>query len=471
MIKTIIQFLMAKETHFLYIFYIFLGLSGSVVLPVKFVLQDDLNVQPSEFELIFRVSAGLWMIKFIVGFLINPLVNKLLSYKILLTICLIINSTAWFFLSSWSPVEITNVKHVTGILFVVFSSLCIMDVASDGRMIKHAISESESNKGNTQTLSWGFRSFGSLIGGIAIILLVNRDGLAGVSPRQFMNGFVIIPLLYLLLLWGGINDNKYPPIQENGPYISFKTVLKELWNNFKENWKILLFIFTVFITPSSGSNMYLYLSESIEHHGLGFDTHILGGIGLIDASACILGAILYKKCMRKINIRYLFFVCFILSGLISVSQLFILLGTYKKYNIPPEIFIISDDALGSILGQLILLPLMIVVAHTIPSGLETVLYSGYTSYENVLSSLSSFISAWMTTLLGIEREEDGTINFDKLWIMLIITSLLSIIPIFFLFLIPPRISSYTSLHEIGEDEEEEDGDIEMVEVTQHESVI
>ena len=461
---------MAQESNFLFFFYIFLGLSGSVILPVKFVLQDDFHIEPAEFELIFRLSAGLWVIKFIVGFLINPVVNNLRYYKLLLTGCLLLNSIAWFFLSSWSTIEITEIRDITGILFVIFSTLCVMDVATDGRMIKHTLNETDKNKGNTQTHAWGFRSLGRLIGGIAVIILVNRDGLDGVSPHQFINGFVIIPIIYILLLWGGIQDDRYPPVQETEqtPRHSFCKICKMLYENFKENYKILFFVALVFVTPSSGSNMYLYLSETTEHHGMGFDTKILGVIGLVDAAACIAGAILYKKFMKAINLRMLFTVSFILSGIVSAAQLFILLGTYKEYSVPPELFVISDDAIGSIIGQLIFLPMMIILAHSIPRGFETVIYSGFTSFENILSVASSFISAAMTSALNIKRNaEDDSINFDNLWIMIIITSSVGLLPIFFIKLIPCKITSYTELHVIGPNDDDDydcddDQGIEMI---------
>lgn len=453
---------MAKESDFLYLFYIFLGVSGSVVLPVKFVLQDDFEIQPSDFELVFRIAGGLWMMKFIVGFTINPIVNNLFNYKLLLTFCLIINAVAWFFMSSWSPVEIKSVTHITGVLFIVFSTLCIMDVATDGRMVKHVLNENESAKGNTQTYAWGFRSLGRLIGGIAVIILVHRDSSDGISPHQFINGFVVVPVIYILLLWGGIQDDRYPPVQEkeNIPHHSFCTICKILGNNFKENYKILVFVALVFITPSSGSNVYLYLSESIEHHGLGFDTKILGYIGLIDAGACVLGAFLYKKFMKKLNLRRLFSACILLAGLVSVAQLFILLGTYKEYSVPPEIFVISDDAIGSVIGQLIFLPMMIILAHSIPPGFETVMYSGFTSFENILSALSSLISAFMTNSLGIKRDDQGAIDFSKLWIMLIITSAVGLLPLLFIKFVPTKISSYQQVHVIGGDDGDE-GDVEM----------
>ena len=278
-----------------------------------------------------------------------------------------------------------------------------------------------------------------------------------------------MPFIYILLLWGGIQDDRYPPVaeKENVPFHSFCHICGMIWQNFKENYKILFFVSLVFITPSSGSNMYLYLSETIEHHGMGFDTKILGFIGLIDAGACVLGAVLYKKFMKKINLRVLFSVCLILASLLSAAQLFILLGTYKDYSVPPELFVVSDDAVGSIIGQLIFLPMMILLAHTIPKGFETVVYSGYTSFENILSAVSSFISAGMTGALGIKRDDTGAINFNNLWIMIIITSSVGLLPILLIKWIPNRITSYGELHVIGDSEDEDEEDIELVSSTRN----
>jgi len=455
---------MAKESHFLYLFYVFLGVSGAVVLPIKFVLQDDFNIQPSEFELVFRVAAALWMVKFVVGWMINPIVNNLFYYKILLTSCLLSNAISWLFISSWSPVEVHSVGQITGILFMVFSTLCIMDVATDGRMVKHVLSENESDKGNTQTYAWGFRSLGRLIGGIAVIILVHRDGLDGVSPHQFIDGFVIVPFIYIILLWGGIQDDRYPPVQakEIVPFHSFCTICKMVLKTFKQNGKMIFFMIVFFITPSSGSNMYLYLSETIEHHGLGFDTKILGIIGLVDSAACVLASILYKKFMKRINLRILFGICIIVTIATSAAQLVLILGIYKKYHISAEIFVISDDAVGSIVQQLIMLPLMILMAHCITKGFETVLYSAFTSLENVLSAISSFISAAITAKLGIQRNDDGSIDFHNLWIMLVITTSLMVLPLLFLKFIPSKLSSYNPIHVIGDDDEDDDEGVELV---------
>ena len=166
--------------------------------------------------------------------------------------------------------------------------------------------------------------------------------------------------------------------------------------------------------------------------------------------------------MKSINLRILFSVCLILSAIVSAAQLFILLGTYKDYSVPPEIFVISDDAIGSIIGQLIFLPIMIILAHSIPRGFETVIYSGFTSFENILSSISSFTSAAITNALDIKRLDDGSINFDKLWIMIIITSSLGLLPLLFIKFIPPRITSYGEIHVIGKDDDDDDDGIEMV---------
>lgn len=446
---------MAKEQNFLNIFYVFLGLSGATILPIQFVLTDDLNVQPSEFELIFKIAAFMWMFKFVVGFVCNRVVNQINSYKLLLTVMLCMNSLAWFFLSSWSPVKLETKESITGLLCVIFSTLCVCDVATDGRMIKHVQKESSQDIGKTQTYTWAARSFGRLIGGVAVTILIERKGgLEGkVSPRQFLDGFVVIPLLFVMVLWGGIEPARRNFRVDNTEKATFQETLAMAWTLIVKNKRILAFLVLLFVTPSTGSNMWLYLSESVEHHGLGFGTELLGFIGIIHSVSCIVGAILYKSCFRRWNIRKLFVISLLVGSVISALQLILLTGVYKDIGISPKAFVLSDDVVNSILDEFLMLPLMIVLANTIDSGFETVGYAFFTSLENVVSALSSVISASMTNAFGIKRDPvDNSVNFDNLWIMVIICSVLGLLPIVIIKWIPASLDKYGI---VGEEDEEQ----------------
>jgi len=452
---------MAQEQNFLRIFYVFLGLSSATILPIQFVLTDDLHVQPSEFELIFKIAAGMWMFKFIVGFVCNRIVNQINSYKLLLTVMLCINSLAWFFLSSWSPVKLETKESITGLLFVIFSTLCVCDVATDGRMVKRVkeeTEESEQNIGKTQTYTWAARSFGRLIGGIAVTILIERQsGLKGkVSPRQFLDGFVVIPLLFVMILWGGIEPARRNFRVEITRKASFSETLSMAWLAIVKNKKMLAFLVLLFLTPSTGSNMWLYLSESNEHHGLGFGTELLGIIGIIHSVSCIVGAFMYKSCFRNWNIRNLFIGSLVIGSIISALQLILLTGVYKDIGVSPKVFVLSDDVVNSILDEFLMLPLMIILANSIDSGFETVGYAFFTSLENVIAVISSIISAAMTNAFGIVRDpNDNSVNFDNLWIMVIICSALGLTPIILIRWIPKTLHEYGNVpHDVNENEVE-----------------
>tara|TARA_B100000787_G_scaffold52395_1_gene37848 strand:+ start:10255 stop:11676 length:1422 start_codon:yes stop_codon:yes gene_type:complete len=440
---------MAREQNFLRIFYVFLGLSSATVLPVQFVLTDVLNVQPAEFEIIFKIAASLWMVKFVIGFACNRFVNRVESYKWLLTVMLTLNSIAWLFLSSWSPIDLTHNKSaIIGLLWVVFSSLCVCDVATDGRMVKYVQLENANEVGRTQTYTWAARSVGHLIGGIAVTILIERHGtLKGkVSPQQFIDGFVILPILFIMILWGGIEPARRTHEMDVPSISTFCDTLSTVFSSVRKNHKIILFLIVLFLTPSTGSNMYLYLSESIEHHGLGFGTDILGIIGIVHSIACIIGALVYQNCCTRRNTRHLFIGAILFGTLLSLSQLILLTGIYKDIGLSPKVFVISDDVVSSILDEFLMLPLMIVLANQIPSGYETVGYALFTSIENIVSALSTLISAGMTEALGIVRNsKDNSINFDQLWIMVIICAASSLIPLALIGWVPKQISTYRNI--------------------------
>lgn len=446
---------MAKENTFLNIFYVFLGISSATVLPVQFVLTDKLHVQPSEFDVIFKIAASLWMVKVLVGFVCNKFVNQVLWYKRLVTLMLLINSLCWFFLSSWSPVNI-NKTEIIALLWIVFSTLCVCDVATDGRMVKYVQLENGDQIGKTQTYSWAFRSFGRLLGGIAVTLLIERDtSLKGkVSPQQFLDGFVIIPILFIMIMWGGIEPSRRTFLVDSDEHTTCKQTLLSCWNLAKCNKKILAFMAILFLMPSSGSNIWLYLSESIEHHGLGFGTELLGIIGIVHSVSCIVGALLYRYCFRRTSVKKLFVVSILFGATMSALQLILLTGIYKDIGLSPKIFVLSDDVVSSILDEFLMLPLMIIMASTIDNGFETVGYALFTSLENIMSSLSSLLSAGMTEALGIQRDRDtNAIEFGNLWIMVIICAVLSLVPLLFICWVPQNIQSYQSVDCEEEDDE------------------
>lgn len=455
-----------SEKVFLYLFYVFLGLSGSIALPIQFVLEDDLLVQPSQFQVIFSISAVMWCLKFIVGLIIDKYGNSISNYRRIVTVSLLLNSFGWFCISSWSFIssDDLSVELVTLFLFIVFSTLCICDVASDGRMVKYVHKEEEKTVGKMQSVVWGMRSVGRLLGGIAVTILIHRkDSLSGkVSPRQFLDGFVVIPILFVILLWCLVRKPAFTDSYSIPQTDSFKITIKKCVKILRKGRKFIFFMTLLAILPQAGPNMFLFISESVEHHGLGFSTHTLGIVGIVHAASCIAGAYIAYKMIKKINLRYLFVLGLIFGTIIGQTNLILLLGLYDEIGLPAQAFVVTDDVIGAIINEILMLPLLIIMANMIPGNLSTVMYALMTSIDNIFDVFSSLISAEITEQFGIVRDEDtGIIDFTNLWKMSILCSMLGLIPIFFVCWLPRKVEK----KELSKDEEH----IELTHVMRTES--
>jgi len=435
------------EELFLYTFYVFLGLSASITLPVQFLLQDDLSVQPSAFEMIFAVASSTWCVKFLIGFLVDRIGNTALNYKIIVSSMLLVNAGGWLFLSSWSPwtKELSSIETVTVMLWVIFSSLCVCDVATDGRMIRLVHDETGDRIGRTQTIVWGCRSLGRIIGGITTTVLLQREGSSTgmFSPRGFIDGFVVAPFACMAFLWIAVRALPDPPkgFPRRSPRRSkrFGVIVREVWRVLTENKRLVVVMVSIALVPDSGSNMYLYLSESLQHRGLGFGTHVLGVISIVHSAACIVGACCYHTCFKFIKLRTLFYGTIVIQAILSLSQLVLLFGLYHKIGVSAKFFVLSDDVIGAIVEELLFLPLMILMATMIPRGFESSVYSTLTSLSNVCSMFSSFISAGLTVMFGITRDASGVINFDNLWVMALTCTFTGLVPLLFFRWLPKRI--------------------------------
>ena len=383
---------------------------------------------------------------------------------------LFINSVCWFFLSEWCPYQIEDVRVITAILWVLFTTLCVCDVASDGRMVKHVQTETESTLGNTQSGVWACRAFGRLGGGICITALLRRDGdddeTGRMSSRQFMNGFVVIPVLFCVPLLFFVQSSHR--VNENSDIPHNSVAQMSLCQTFRKmeavvikHWRPVGFMVILCVLPDTGSNVYLYISESIEHNGLGFATPILGVVGIAHAVSCIIGAFLYRNCVRKFALRKVFVVTIIIGSIISLSQLILITGYYKQWDITPTAFVLTDDVVGAIIAEFLFLPVLIMMATLIPPGLETVLYAFFTSLSNVCGIISSFISAGVTESFNIKRNDTGAIDFTNLWKMTLLCGCLGLLPLMFIHWIPRKLQPNIHYQEcVPESESESESDSE-----------
>jgi hypothetical protein len=85
------------------------------------------------------------------------------------------------------------------------------------------------------------------------------------------------------------------------------------------------------------------------------------------------------------------------------------------------------------MGQIAFMPILVLSARLCPPGVEATLFALLMSLMNLSGLLSNELGALLTHLLGVTET-----NFDKLWLLLVITNLSNLLPLPFLGWLPSK---------------------------------
>jgi len=313
------------------------------------------------------ITGVAWLFKIIWGYLIDNYLSKKTWYSIALFSSIVLSlflGTIGFTLSALI------------ILFTIASlATSFRDVAVDGIM---CIEGKKANLcGKIQSVQW-----------IAITIASLIVGLVGGYIAQNLNykiGFIIIIPLYFL---AGILIYKYKENKSTIKRENFKLNIskyKVLYTN-KRFVFMCLFMFFYSYAPSFGTPLAFIQRDSFH-----WSETWIGVLGSIIAICEIVGAMLYYKFCRKINIKkwLLFSVYF---G--AITTLCYLIYTPKTAIVYGIIF--------AVISMIIHLILMDTTARTTIDGLEATSFALLCGIHNLASTASSLSGAWLFPLIGLK---------------------------------------------------------------------
>jgi len=111
----------------------------------------------------------------------------------------------------------------------------------------------------------------------------------------------------------------------------------------------------------------------------------------------------------------------------------------ERWHIPNIFFALGDDVVMAAANQLLAMPILILMAKICPKGAEGTVYSLVTSIQMLGGTFGNLIAENLTTSLGVTN-----VQFSKLWLLVLITSLCKFLSLFFMPLVPKSIESNQS---------------------------
>ena len=366
----------------IFVFYFFLGVLLQLPdLAVRFFMMDrGLDVASlAAFQATLVIP---WCLKPLYGFLSDSCPLCGFRRKPYVTLANVINAGLWFTMAATSP----PVWAAQMLLFTASMMTCFSDVMYDSILVE--IAKAEDEHGVAQSRCWGARAVGALIAAI-----VGGVALDSVPPTAiFVAEGVILAAVAAAALF--IKEVPSPP--PVGTLAKARMVLGGMRN--PALWKPALFVFIFAATPSSYTAFFFFLVSELH-----FSASFLGVLTCIRHAAMLAGTVIFSRYLRYTNYRKFFFILVLVSGVFGATPIILVTHVNAHIGLPNGLFAAGDDLFLSVIGQVALMPCLILAAKLCPRGIEASVYASFVSILNFAGIFSEYSGAFFTFLLGVTK--------------------------------------------------------------------
>ena len=397
---------------------LFYGLLGILMefpnLALRFWFMTTLEIEVAHIGFMMSTAAIPWTLKPLYGLVSDTFPIAGLRRKPYIITCNLLCAALWCVLSVTEQTQTTVLVCLVAIQLVT----CFADVMYDAAMVALSQDEEGDQAGEFQSLCWAWRSGGAFVaagaGGVALHYT---------TPQTVFALQTVPPLLLVLtatLLFTEAPCRTAP--------VSATTSLRRIVDaaSLPGLWKPAVFVFVFAATPGSGTAWFYYMVNELH-----FSPNIMGILACIRHGSMMVGAILYRRYCRGVPFRR-FFGCLVLaSSMLSLTPLVLLYHWNRAVGISDLFFVSGDDVFLAALGQVAMMPCLVLAAKLCPKGIEASLYATFVSTINVAGIVSEYLGSSLTLLIGISHADFGQMD-----VLILICSASSLIPLCFLCFLP-----------------------------------
>ena len=329
-----------------------------------YYLKETLNFSPEKIMLIGSLTTFAWLVKPLIGYLIDNLFSK----RVWIFISLALDIVFVLFLGLMQmPLFI-----LVALLIITSGNAAFRDVAVDGIMCVEG--KKYQATGKIQSIQWVSILIAGLFTGIGGAFIAQKWG--------YRTGFLCLIPVYLLV---GLPAYFYQEEKTEKKYSTLFADLKRLFSD-KKILIIGLFIFLYKYSPSFGTPLFFIQRDSFKWAKMW-----IGTLGTISTVFGVIGALLYYKFSQKINIKQWLYYSVLLGGLITLSYLYYTPLTAVVY-----------DVVYSFLGMFIFLMVLDFMARHSVRGLEATSFALLCSISNLSGVASNLSGAFLLPLVGLK---------------------------------------------------------------------
>lgn len=388
--------------------YFVQGILGLARLAVSFFLKDELHLTPAEVSALLGIVALPWMVKPLFGFISDGLPIFGYRRRPYLILSGLLGASSWVALAT----IVHSAWAATLTIALGSLSIAVSDVIVDSLVVERARNESVSGAGSLQALCWGASAVGGLI----------TAYFSGALLQQFNTQTIFwitasFPLIVSAVAWLIAES----PVTEKSDWSIVGHQLSQLKQAItqKSIWLPTLFLFLWQATPTAESAFFYFSTNE-----LGFEPEFLGRVRLVTSIASVVGVWVFQRFLKTVPYRTIFAWSIVLSSGLGMTMLLLVTHANRAIGIDDRWFSLGDSLILTVMGQIAFMPVLVLAARLCPPGVEATLFALLMSVVNLAGLVSYEFGAVLTHWLGVTDT-----NFDKLWLLVIITNLSTLLPL------------------------------------------
>lgn len=398
--------------------YFVQGVLGLARLAISFFFKDELGLSPAEVAALMGVAALPWVIKPVFGLISDSLPLLGFRRRSYLVLSGLLGCGAWLSLGTW----VATPWQATAAILGASIAIALSDVIVDSLVVERARQESTAEMGTLQSLSWAATALGGIL-----TAYFSGQLLQWFSPRTVFQITAVFPLLVSGVAWAIAEARVTARPQLGQTWEHINRVRQAMMQ--KRIWLPVAFLFLWQATPGSESALFFFTTNE-----LGFEAEFLGRVRLVTSIASLLGVWVFQRYLKTLPIRTIFFWSTILSALLGLSSLILVTHLNRQWGISDQWFSLGDSLILAVMGQIAFMPVLVLAARLCPPGIEATLFALLMSISNLANLVSHELGALLTHWLGITEH-----NFDRLWLLVLITNLSTLLPLPLLNWLPQQL--------------------------------
>jgi hypothetical protein len=165
-----------------------------------------------------------------------------------------------------------------------------------------------------------------------------------------------------------------------------------------------------------------YSYWAIDH--LKFDAEFLGLLAQVSSVLSLAGLIVFRKPIARRPVSFTIAWVSVASFVLYLPSIGLFYGVNEWLGLSPRAFAFIDTTISAPLGQLAMVPMLMLIARTAPAGAEATMFAIMASLMNLALSASELFTRYLNTAFAVTQE-----SYEGLGRLMITVGILGLVPL------------------------------------------